>query len=309
MIKQPLYTTLLLFILVTTPVAANASERLYYRLSYSGLITGFLSKALADVSLNLEAEATQFRNDEACRLSMDVDTSGYLFAEMLHPVRFHWESTLSPNLRKTLLARAIDSGQSDTHEVSWYDWESRTISLFRKRREIDLNRNVYKADEKLAWERDIHAPPAPFIDPFPPIDNGLSQLIQTKQLKGALSDPAIDPLTMIQRVRVHNFNQKEKVQMLVALDEELHHYQAQMRDREPLQLSKKRYDSTLKVEITRTSSKGRKGAMTLWLSDTPKRQPLRIDIKAPLGMIHLELVRTEENIDSKTCSPLRMGLG
>lgn len=285
---------------------AQASEQLHYRLSYSGLITGFFWKKLADVTLNLSPEAIKFRGENACRLSMEVDTSAYLFAEMFHPVRYHWESILSSNLQRTLLARAIDNGASDIHDVSWYDWKSEAISIYRKRKEVDLNRNIYDAEENMVWQKNNYPPAPTFIDPQPLLENGLSYLIQTKELKQLLSDPAIDPLAMIQRVRHHRFEQLGALQMMVALDEDLHNYQAKVLERPALRQGDQLHNSTLKIEVSRAAEEGEKGTMYFWFSNDNRRLPLRIDIKASLGMIHLELLSAEEGPTIAECPPSQL---
>lgn len=298
MIKRMILPLLLLTL--TSPFMAQASEKLHYRLSYSGLITGFFWKKLADVTLNIKPEAINFRGENACRLTMTVDTSAYLFAEIIHPVRYHWDSILSPDLQYTLLTRAIDNGTSDIHEVAWYDWKSTAISIYRKRKEVDLNRNIYRAEEKMAWEKNSYAPPPTFIDPQPLLENGLNHLIQTGEFKRLLAEPAIDPLAMIRRVRHHRFEQFGALQMVIALDEKLHHYQAKVLEQTSLRQSDKLH-STLKIGVSRTAEGGRKGAMYFWLSNDSRRLPLRIDIKARLGMIHMELLNTEEGLKVEEC--------
>lgn len=309
MTKRLTLPPLLLALTIASSFAVQASEQLHYRLSYSGLITGFFWKRLANVTLNLSPEAIKFRGENACRLSMEIDTSAYLFAEMIHPVRYHWESILSTNLQRTLLARAIDNGASDIHDVSWYDWKSAAISIYRKRKEVDLNRNIYDAEEKMVWEKNSYPPAPTFIDPQPLLENGLSYLIQTKEFKQLLSDPAIDPLTMIQRVRHHRFEQLGTLQMMVALDEDLHHYRAKVLERPTLRQGDKLHNSTLKIEVSRVAEKGEKGKMYFWFSNDSRRLPLRIDIKARLGMIHLELLNAEEGPKTEECSPLQLASG
>jgi len=301
MIKRMILPLLLL--MLTSPFVAQASEKLHYRLSYSGLITGFFWKKLADVTLNLRPEAINFRGENACRLSMTVDTSAYLFAEMIHPVRYHWESILTPDLQRTLLTRAIDNGASDIHEVSWYDWKRASISIYRKRKKVDQNRNIYGAEEKMVWKKNSYAPAPTFIDSQPLLENGLNYLIQTGEFKQLLSESAIDPLAMIRRIQHHRFEQFGTLQMVVALDEQLHHYQAKVLERTSLRQGDKLHHSTLKIGVSRTAEGGRKGAMYFWLSNDSRRLPLRIDIKARLGMIHLELLSTEEGLKAEECPP------
>lgn len=296
-----------LSILCATLVLSNVSvgearENLQYRLSYSGLLTGFFWKKLADVNFNLTPELTEFRNKPACRLSMEIDTSPYLFAELLHPVRYHWESTLSTDLKRTLLARTVDTGRSDVHEVSWYDWENSAISLFRKRKEIDKNRDGFEDEPEMVWEENSYPPPATFIDPQAPIENGLRYLLQTDEFKESLSEPAIDPLAMIQRAQHHPFEQIPELQMLIVIDAELRHYLATLEEELPLKVGSQLHPSTLKIEIARMEENGLKGRIHLWLKNDASRTPLRIDIEAPLGMVHLELHQSNKISNAEICT-------
>jgi hypothetical protein len=311
--RSPLLLITLLLTIILSAAPAGATERLHYRLSYSGLLSGFFWKKLADVTLTLQPESVQFRGEHACRLTMEIDTSAYLFAETIHSVRYQWQSILSPDLQRTLLTRTIDTGISDIHEVTWYDWKSSTISLFRKRKPLDERQHPASAEATLQWEQNIYKPVPDFIQAPPPVEGNEGYLIQSQQFTNALTAPAIDPLAMIQRIRHHPFdlsaqsdqsNQPAKLTLLVALEEEFRDYHARLVARPDLKIGKQLYPSTHKISIKRASTSGRKGAMHLWLSDDPKHLLLRIDINAPLGMVHIELLRSEEDFETRECTSL-----
>lgn len=283
------YRRLLLWLLLAAlPASALAAEELRYRLSYSGLITGYIWKELADVTLNLTPEATQFRDQPAVRLSMRVTTANYSVAETIHALRYQWESILSPDLQRTLLVRVVDQGDSDSDEVYWYDWETKAISLYRKREQRDISIPMFDEEPKLEWEKD-HLPAAPdFIDAHPAVAPGVGYLIQETHLSGALSDDAIDPLAMLMRLRHHDYMTDDTLLLQILNEDDLAPYQTSFIGREEL-LHGNCSEQAIKLEVRRSNSSGEDGVMTMWLSDDEQRQPLRIDVDASLGMLHIEL--------------------
>jgi hypothetical protein len=281
--------------LAADPGSASESNALHYRLSYSGIITGYIWKELADVTLHLTPEPDAFRGELAARLVMEVSTAGYSVAEAIHTLRYRWESLLSPDLQRTMLVRVIDQGDSDSHEVYWYDWQQKLIALYRKREQRDVSIPMFDSGPILEWEGD-HLPPAPeFIDPRPEVAPGLGYLMQSKQRPERLGDDAIDPLSMLLHLRQHDYH-KENTRMLQIINEDdLAPYQARLVGMESLQRDDC-HEAALKIEVRRHDDSGEEGVMTLWLSDDAQRLPLRIDVDASLGMLHVEL-------QSPPCSP------
>jgi hypothetical protein len=284
----------LLLLTLTAPAtaeragAASAPTALHYRLSYSGLITGYIWKELADVTLHLTPQPTVWRDEPAVRLMMEVTTKGYSVAETLHALRYRWESLLSPDLQRTLLVRVSDHGDSDSHEVYWYDWAQRLIALYRKREQRDVSIPMFDSEPILEWESD-HLPPAPpFIDPHPEVAPGLGYLLQNKQRPGRLDRAAIDPLAMLLLLRQHNYRQEASRLLQIINEDDLAPYQARLLGTERLPRGDC-HDPALKVEVRRHNESGEEGVMTLWLSDDAQRLPLRIDVDASLGMLHIEL--------------------
>jgi hypothetical protein len=283
-------------LLVTLSAPVQASEELHYRLSYSGLVTGYIWKELADVTLDLTPEETEFHGQSAVRIRIGVTSENYSVAEAIHALRYQWESILSPDLQRTLLVRVIDQGDSDSNEVYWYDWQKKSISLYRKREQHDVSIPMFDEEAKLEWEKDRFSPAPEFIDAHPAAAPGLGYLVQSEQISGRLNENAIDPLTMLLRLRQHNYREQETLQLQIINEGELAPYQARLIGTETLQRGNCS-DQTLKIEVRRGDDSGEQGSMTMWLSDDEQRQPLRIDVDASLGMLHIEL----ETVPS-TCS-------
>lgn len=281
------HTLFALLLLTSLPLQAQPQ---HYRLSYSGLITGFIWKELADVRLELTPQATNFREQAATRLDMHVDTRNYSIAEALHPVRYHWQSLLDPGLQRTLLVRVIDDGASDSHEVYWYDWPKKTIALFRKREQIDKAIPYFDTEPVLVWEKNHFPPPPHFINDRSPHANGLSYLMQSKHYPGELADDAIDPLAMLLKLRQHDFAQQHELKLQLLLDSDLAPYRARLLEETSLQIGDCHVPA-IKLEVKRDNEQGEEGLMYAWVGTDAQKALLRLDIDAPLGMMHVKLTR------------------
>ena len=280
-----------LLLLFSLHAPAQEPEALHYRLSYSGLVTGYIWKELTDMTLRLTPEESALREKPAARLSMEVSTADYHIAEAIHPLRYRWESILTPDLQRTLLVRVIDEGDSDSHEVYWYNWHDNVISVFRKREQLDISIPLFDEEPRLEWEKDFLLPVPTFIDTQQAVAPGLSYLMMINHLPGRLSRDATDPLAMFLQLRQHDFRVKNTLPLQILHDDELAPYHAHFIGTEKLQHGECSVQ-TMKIEVRRSDSNGEDGLMAMWLSDDSQRLPLRIDIEAPLGMLHVKLQPT-----------------
>lgn len=291
-----------LLLLCSLNALAAESEELEYDLSYSGLITGFIWKKLADVTLDLQPEEVPFIDRPSQRISMFVTTANYSFAETFHALRYRWESILNPELDRTLLVRIVDKGDNDSHEVAWYDWEKKAIDLFRKRKQIDKAIPFFNDGPILVWEKDKFEPAPAFIDPFEPVAPGLGYLMHTKHRAKRLKVDAIDPLTMLLRLQRHDFIAEKRLPMQILLDDELAPYEARFIAREELARGDC-VNQARKIEVKRSNEAGERGYMHLWLSDDAQQTILRLDVEAPLGQLHVELKPSQTVSGQDDCHP------
>ncbi len=294
------YLLIPIFLILSQPAFAEQKEELHYHLSYSGLITGFIWKNLADVTLRLSPESTTFRESAAKRLSMDVSTANYSVAETLHPIRYRWESTLSEDLQRTLQVTIVDKGESDSHEIFWYDWDNHLISGFRKREQVDVSIPMFDEDPVLEWEKDTLSPPPEFISPQPDVAAGLSYLLTSQRLQDRLRTDAIDPVAMFHKLRWHDFEKQPSTTLQILFEEELAPYVATTAGTQELSLGECTVAAT-RVEIHKGDESGEDGMMTLWLSDDIHRLPLRIDVDASLGELHVLLQALPQTFAAKNC--------
>jgi hypothetical protein len=293
----------MLLLFISLPAHTQEREQLDFHLSYSGLITGFFWKELADVKLTLQPEETTFRGQSASRIEMKVSTENYGFAESIHTLRYHWESILTPDLRRTQLVRVIDEGDSNSHDVYWYDWSKNLISEFRKRKQIDVSIPMFDDEDgpKLEWEKDKFKRAPEFIDPYQPVTPELGYLMKNKHQKGILDGDAIDPLTMLMRLRHHDFHGDNTILLNIINEANLEPYLARLAGTTELQFNGCT-EQAIKIEIRRSNHNGEDGVMHMWLSDDTRRLPLRIDVDAPLGSLHIELQQVLPTTLSNSCN-------
>ncbi|MEN8170368.1 MAG: DUF3108 domain-containing protein [Pseudomonadota bacterium] len=293
----------MLLLFISLPAHAQEREQLHFHLSYSGLLTGFMWKELADVNLTLQPEETTFLDQPASRIEMTVSTEHYGFAESFHALRYRWESILTPDLQRIQLVRVIDEGDSNSHDVYWYDWSKDLISEFRKRKQIDVSIPMFDDEDgpKLEWEKDTFKRTPKFIDPYPPVTEKLGYLIQKKYHKGVLNGDAIDPLTMLMRLRHHDFHGENTILLNIINEESLEPYLARLSGTAELQFNGCT-EQAIKIEIRRSNHNGEDGVMHMWLSDDARRLPLRIDVDAPLGSLHIELQQVLPTTLSNSCN-------
>ncbi len=63
------------------------TEYLTYKLSYSGILTLFAWKDLADTAIYIQPDGSRLEGNESCQLVLELSTENYTVAEMFHPVR------------------------------------------------------------------------------------------------------------------------------------------------------------------------------------------------------------------------------
>ncbi len=295
----------------TKAVDATAVERFDYRLAYQGLLTAFLWKDLADVSIFSLPDTVRFGGSDGCKMVMTLSTERYSFAEVFHPVRYRWESTTSPDLSRTYLTEERDTGSNREHNVVLMDWPNKRFSVYRKREKKLVD--AYWEDSSVpvqVWETTENPALPPFLRDYPLLDGKYSYFIPYKSKKTLNTDTGVDPLAMIYRIRRHDFTTKPDHYIEVTHDNKVNRYHARLVQREVLQINDAERRSLRIVVIPEGEAKHGKGQMDLWLSDDARRLPLRFEVKAPVGLLRIGLVnyRTREDSPLGGCINPRPGL-
>ncbi len=285
---------LLLSLLAFGPYPGHAepslpSEQLHYRLAYRGLLTSFIWKRLADVTFSTAPGALEFQGMDSCRHTFTLTTEKYAFAELLQPVRYRWQGTVSRDLQTLYLIEEIDEGRDNKHDVYWFDWANAAVERYRRREKEREQHNLFDptpAEEH--WEKDGKKPLPAFLQHYPLLKGGLEPLIHKRSYRQPESRKVIDPLTMIYALRRHDFSKGPKL-MNVAADDEALPFRAVLKGREMIRQNGEEVRA-LKVKVVPESEEYRdKGYIDLWLRDDATRIPLRFIIDAPLGHMRVEL--------------------
>lgn len=275
-------------------------EYLIYRAAYRGLFTAYVWKDLADVAISSSAQPKRFNGRETCRLHMKLSTEDFAMMETFYPIRFHWRSTVNPNLNNVYLVEAIDNGKKQRHEFAWLDLEDHHIEVYRKRKKIPAKILTYDDEDegetvKMIWEMDDGKKPPAFLDTRPPVDEDLSYFVHERTVAVSTSEPIVDPLAIIYSLRWQQPKPGDSLSFVVPYEDSFRRYEAAFVSKDPVQIGEKFHPAT-KIEIRRSKLDDTedKGFLYVWYSDDHLRIPLQFHVEAKFGKIQLRL--TEANI-------------
>jgi len=292
------------------------SDYLAYKLKYSGFITLFIWKDLADVAFISNSQSGDFEGHTSCRLEMRLTTENYSFSESLHPYRYRWRSTVSPDLRKIFLVEEISEGKKEEYNINWVNWESDTIDYFRKRQLIVPETDVFAEEEydnyfdakvelpKPHWEKDGEKSMPSYFNHLPNIEDSHDYLVYDKSVEFEQITEAIDPLAMLYSARWYNKNELNKPVFNVVHKDEIREYQLEILGEEMINIGDQEI-STTKINIKRRNEKEaeEEGFISLWVSNDARRIPIRYEVQVRIGTMHVEL--TEKSLHEynqpKTC--------
>ena len=277
----------------------KGTEYLTYKLSYSGLITGFAWKDLADAAFYIQSGEMTFEGVRTCEGIMRLTTENHSFAELLHPIRYEWISLTDPGLNRTYLVEEVDSGKSDNHHIVWLDWGNEEFRFYRKRKlnKIDKTPNWNFGGEEeyvYEWDRDGKEPIPDFLDRYPPVNDGkMGYLIHDKTESGLEAETAIDPLSMVYRLRDHDFDSEPSVDITLTLNKDIEDYRATLVGKEEIWVNKTKLDA-LVVQITRRdeTEAEKEGWLRVWFSDDELRIPLNFQAEAPVGKFRVKVTES-----------------
>lgn len=271
----------------------GASERQDYRISYRGVFTAYLWKDLADMSLYAFADSERFHGGDACRMTMTVDTGKYGFAEFSYPVHLRYDALLDEERSRVRLVSDHDAGVEDIHNFYWYNGEAGEMRGFRKRRYLPVNeqkkvgQDFFWEKQEYAWEADGEEELPEFLQPYPPVADGLSYLVHDRTV-GDLDPDAVDPLGMLHLLRSHDYRQQPRQILPVIHKHKPGFYEMQLIGTETLRVAGNRQDALHVRMQKRANGPGSKGQLDVWLSNDEQRVILRMDIAAKVGKIRVD---------------------
>ena len=292
----------------------NDSEFLHYQLAYSGFVTAFAWKSLANVTFQSTPRQTDFNGASNCVLSMKVSSEQYALAEMIRATRFQWRSTLNWNATKLYFSEKIDLDSRSEHEVTWIDWNKYLIDFYTTPEKEDIY--IDELDEEFDDYDGLSNEEQSMVLNIFPLSHRPDKNQSSTQLSivNSVSFPnlqelqeLIDPLSLLYTARWNNYSQQKLYSYNVAYKDEIRQYRLQYVGKETLELYGKQVP-TIKVESKRLSKDEAEdeGFMMIWLTDDDYRKPVMYTIDAVIGEIQLKI--NKESLENKQNIPPCMKL-
>ena len=251
---------------------------------------------IADARMTFLAHQTHIHPYHGHRFSLFLSTENYKKAELFHPVRYTYISTLDSSFKKTLLVEKMDTGKNQSHDFLWLDWPNKATQLYKKREKIITEAGGFfdlDSPEIQSWEKDGELAVPDFLNVFPLQGNKLSYLVHKESGDPIKHSQVIDPLSFIYHLRILDEHSLSKgVDMALAISDDIRIYRITPQGAETLQAGEHRY-SSLKYSI-QTDDKI-DNYYTIWLSNDKQKIPLRMTMDAPLGKLRIELVAVSQS--------------
>jgi len=282
-----------------------AEEFLLYRLSFSGFLTAFLWKDIADTVITADNNPYKFNKKKACRLDLRMSTEDFLISELFSPMRYHWRVTLDPDLNRLFAIEKINKNEDDIHDVVQIKQKKKKIDFYHKRKKIALASNdddffsdeqddFYEDEEKImVWEKvGKKKAPASLIKSLG-INPAPDYLVYDGTIKMGSDSTVFDPLSLIYSARWYDYNVVRKVDFTVVYKTSFRKYQLHYVGKETLDIADKTFN-VIKVEIKgdENDASSGEGWMAIWLSDDERRIPLKYLIEIKSGTLKLNINAT-----------------
>lgn len=270
-------------------------ETLYYKLSYRGLLTSMIWADLADIKMSFSAEQQTPDKHKAYQFELYLTTENYSKAEMFHPVRYTYKTTLDSLKQRTVLVEETDTGNSHSHDFLWLDWKNKETQLFKKREKIQEKSGFLGMDVKQVWEKDGNYSIPDFLTHFPLLAEQQSYLIHKESGDKIQHAKILDPLSLIYLLRTSDLLNKDSASLSeipVAVSDDIRIYKIQQQSLESFSLNGKKVQGT-KFKIQTNEKKD--NYYYVWLSHDKKKIPLRMAMDAPLGKLEIDLVRISQH--------------
>jgi len=209
-------------------------------------------------------------NESRHQFTLNVSSENYLKAELTHPVRFTYTTTMNDVMDKTLLVEQIDRGKNNKHNLLWLDWNNKETFLFEKKGEGKANQN----DEKK-----ISDIPEPLLVKNP------ADLVYKESGDKISRSMILDPLSLIYYLRT--MSPDDKTEISIAVSDDIRIYAIEPLGKKIIEINDSQYQSR-QYKIKTHEKKD--NFYYVWLNDNKKRIPLKFMMDAPLGKLLVELV-------------------
>ncbi len=263
----------------------KAGEKLQYKLSYRGILTSMIWADIADATMEFVPLQSTLDNRKGHQFVLSLTTENYTKAEIIHPVRYTYTTTLDKRLQKTLQVEEIDNGKSQSHDFLFLDWVHKNTLLYKKREKEQLSSGFLNMDSRYAWEADGEQDIPNFLKQYPPLENNLSYFIFDERGDKITYSRVLDPLSLIYYLRTLPEQQTQDKTAVVIADD-IYLYQIEQQGVETVKVSGREYQA-VKYKINR-SEKPEK-FFYVWISQDSQKLPVRMSMNAPLGKLEIDL--------------------
>lgn len=269
----------------------SSGETLHYKLSYRGLLTSMIWADIADIKMTFLANKPTPNHHNGHQFVLQLSTANYTKAEIIHPVRYTYTTTLDESLQRTLLVEETDTGANNSHYFLWLDWHTSETQLFKKREKEQITSGFLGLDSAMVWEKDGERAIPEFLSHFPLIENDQTYLIHKESGDKIKNSSILDPLSMIYTLRSLNFDTEEFdtiIEIPIAVSDDIRLYRIERTGIEEIKVGGENHQTT-RYKIHTDEKKD--NSYYIWLSNDELKIPLRLAMKAPLGRLEVDLVK------------------
>lgn len=267
----------------------NDAEFLLYKLSFSGFLSAFIWKDLADVVLLSEVDVKQFNGHKTCQFHLKVSTENYSIAEVFSALRFHWRTQMGQDMMHLYMSEKINEGRKDRREVFFLDDKNNVIHSFRKRQKIIINpdRNIFSEDDDIEaiyeWEKNGKVLLSDFIKDTLQLSNGMAYYVHKRSTEIEADLFYLDPLMVIHYARWSDFEKSASIN--VFFDGKMRTYELSNMGEGDVKI----HNQTIAAVEIRIMHSADEGYMTIWFSNDDRRLPLKFIVEGGYGSIKLEM--------------------
>ncbi len=270
----------------------QAGEKLHYKLSYRGILTSMIWADIADATLEFVPDQSTLDGRRGHQFILSLSTENYTKAEIIHPVRYTYISTLDNSLKKTLQVEEEDDGRSQSHDFLFLDWADKKTLLYKKREKKELSSGFINQGSQYVWEADGEQDIPDYLKHYPALENNLSYFIFDEQGDKISYSSILEPLSLIYHLRsLPKHKIRDEVAIIIADD--IYPYQIEQQGSEVIKVAGKEYQ-TIKYKIN--SKEKPKNLFYVWISQDKQRLPVRMSVKAPLGKLEIDLQDVTQSI-------------
>lgn len=283
----------LVFAEISSKFPFSSGETLHYKLSYRGLLTSMIWADLADVKMTYLSNKKTPERKNAYQFKLYLSTENYTKAEIFQAVRYTYTTTLDASLQRTVLVEELDTGENQSHDFLWLNWQNKTTQLFKKREKEQETYGFMGMDVRYVWEKDGVQIVPEFLGTYPLLEKHQSYLIHKEFGDIIEHSQILDPLSLIYILRAMDFGSETNVvkEFSIAVSDDIRLYQVTQVALEEITLHGK-IRKGIKYKIQTDEKKD--NYYYVWMSNDEKKIPLRMAMDAPLGKLEIDLMKVTQ---------------